>query len=169
MAACNQTDTDKDMTGISAEQAAIDSATASSAPLSEDQDTTLQKIETLTLHAVGNTLDEMAYSEDTLEVKAGSRVKLTFKNEGIDMPMMHNVVFTAPNAYRRVAIAGANIGASGNYVPNDSSLVLAASPMTLPGQSVEVEFTAPMKPAAYNYVCTYPDHWKRMHGILLVK
>ncbi|MCJ8166310.1 plastocyanin/azurin family copper-binding protein [Pontibacter sp. E15-1] len=164
---CSSPDSDSSAT-TGTDKAVADSATASSAPLVEDQDTTLQKVEELTLHAIGNTLDEIAYSEDTLEVKAGSHVKLTFKNDGVDMPMMHNVVFTAPDAYKKVAIAGAKIGASGNYIPNDS-LVFASSPMTLPGQTVEVVFTAPLKPAAYNYVCTYPDHWQRMHGVLIVK
>lgn len=134
----------------------------------EEQDSTLQVVEELTLRATGNTLDEIAYHEDTLEVKAGAHVKLTFINEGVDMPMVHNVVFTAPNAYKRVAVAGSKIGASGNYVPDGPS-VIAASPMALPGQTVELEFMAPTKPAAYGYVCTYPDHWQRMHGVLLVK
>lgn len=139
-----------------------------SAPLVEAQDTTLQPVQEITLHAVGNTLDEIAYKEDTLEVQAQALVNLTFINEGVDMPMMHNVVFTAPGMYRQVALAAAEVGASGNYVP-DSPAVIAASPMTLPGQTVELEFIAPTKPGAYQYVCTYPDHWHRMNGVLLVK
>lgn len=146
-----------------------DSSTASSAPVTEErQDTTVQEVEELTLRATGNTLEEIAFNVDTLEVEAGSHVKLTFINEGIDMPMVHNVVFTAPDKYKLVAIAGEKLGGSGDYVP-DIPAVLAASPLVLPGQTIKMEFTAPTKPAAYHYVCTYPDHWQRMHGVLLVK
>ncbi|WP_237586913.1 plastocyanin/azurin family copper-binding protein [Pontibacter russatus] len=147
----------------------IDSATASSAPVVEEApDTILQQVDDVLLRATGNILEEIAYDQDTLEVRAGAHVKLTFINEGVDMPMVHNVVFTTPDTYRQVAIAGAKIGASGNYVPNDSA-VIAASPMVLPGQTVEMEFTAPAAPGVYHFVCTYPEHWQRMHGVLLVK
>lgn len=142
--------------------------TAANAPLVVEQDTTLQPVQELTLHAIGNTLDEIAYKEDTLEVKPGVLVKLDLINEGVDMPMMHNVVFTTPDKYKLVALAAAEVGAPGNYVPK-SPAVIAASPMALPGQTVELEFTSPTIPGAYNFVCTYPDHWHRMHGVLLVK
>ncbi|ARS34994.1 plastocyanin/azurin family copper-binding protein [Pontibacter actiniarum] len=145
-----------------------DTATAASAPLVEDQDTTLQPVQELNLHALGNTLEEIRYSKDTLEVKAGALVKLNLVNEGIDMPMVHNVVFTEPGKYKEVALAAAEVGASGSYVP-DSKLVIAATPMALPGQTVELEFTAPTKPGTYDFVCTYPGHWEKMNGVLLVK
>ena len=120
------------------------------------------------MRAIGNSIEEIAFDVDTLEVKSGAHVKLTFINEGVDMPMVHNVVFTAPDKYKQVAIAGEKLGGSGDYVP-DIPAVIASSPMVLPGQTVEMRFTAPIKPAAYNFVCTYPDHWHRMHGVLLVK
>lgn len=145
-----------------------DTATASSAPLVEPKDTTLQEVQHLELHALGNTVEEIRYSKDTLEAKAGALIKLTFINQGIDMPMVHNVVITAPGKYKQVALAGANVGASGNYVP-DSKAVIAASPMALPGQTVEIEFTAPLKPGLYDFVCTYPGYWKRMNGVMIVK
>ncbi|WP_158607154.1 plastocyanin/azurin family copper-binding protein [Pontibacter oryzae] len=147
---------------------ASDSATAASAPLNEDQDTTLQKIQELSLHALGNSLDEIKFSKDTLEVKAGALVKLTFVNEGVDMPMVHNVVFTAPGKFKQVALAGDKVGASGGYVP-ENDLVVASSPIALPGQTVEMEFTAPTAPGSYDFVCTYPSHWSKMNGVLIVK
>lgn len=164
---CNPSEsTDEEAAAVSEEIVTDD--TAANAPLVEEQDTTLQPVQEVTLHAIGNTLDEIAYKEDTLEVKAGVLVKLDLVNEGVDMPMMHNVVVTAPDKYQQVALAAAEVGASGNYVPK-SPAVIAASPMALPGQTVELEFISPTKPGAYNFVCTYPDHWHRMHGVLLVK
>src|SRR5262249_17685632 len=32
----------------------------------------------------------------------------------------------------------------------------------------KISFTAPTKPGVYPYVCTYPGHWRRMHGALYV-
>lgn len=144
-----------------------DTATASSAPVAEVADTTLQPVQELKLTAVGNTLDDIAYKEDTLVATTGALVKLTLINEGIDMPMVHNVVFTKPDMYKQVALAGAKVGAPGNYVPR-SPVVIAASTMALPGQTVELEFTAPTEPGSYDFVCTYPGHWQKMHGVFMV-
>lgn len=166
---CNPSDSTSEDAPVTSEELKAESTVdSSSAYEGEEQDTTLQPIQEITLHAIGNTLEEVAYKEDTLEVKAEVLVNLTFINEGIDMPMVHNVVITAPDKYKQVAMAAAEVGASGNYVP-ESPAVIAASPMALPGQTVTLEFIAPSKPGAYHYVCTYPDHWHRMSGILLVK
>lgn len=162
---CNPQDAEGELEGTASRQ---DTATAASAPVVEERDTTLQEIQHLELRALGNTLDEISFSKDTLDAKAGALIKLTFINDGTDMPMVHNVVFTAPGKYKQVALAGASVGASGNYVP-ESEAVIAASPIALPGQTVEMEFVAPIKPGLYDFVCTYPGHWKKMNGVLVVK
>lgn len=131
-------------------------------------DSTLQPIEEVTLKALGNTQEEMAYSKDTIEVKTGSLVKVKFMNEGTELPMIHNFVVTERGTYKAVAQAGEKVGSSGNYIPPKTNL-LAASPLALPGQTVIVEFQAPRKKAVYDFVCTYPGHWKEKHGTLLVK
>ncbi|MCC9137376.1 plastocyanin/azurin family copper-binding protein [Pontibacter silvestris] len=135
----------------------------------EEPDSTLQPVVELKLRAIGNNLEEIAYSEDSLEVAAGSLVKLEFTNEGVDQPMIHNVVVTELGKYKEVALAGEKEGAPSMYLPDDSTNVLAASPLALPGQTVTMEFDAPLTPGTYDFVCTYPEHWKRMHGNLIVK
>lgn len=142
--------------------------TSGAAVVEEEQDTTLQHVQELTLRALGNTLEEIAFSEDTLYAKAGSLVRLTFINEGKDMPMVHNVVFTTAGKFKEVALAGAKIGAPGNYVPKSPD-VIAATPIALPGQTVVFDFKAPTQPGVYDFVCTYPEHYQRMNGILIVK
>lgn len=131
-------------------------------------DTTLQPVEELTIRVVGEDPQKMAFDQDTLEVKANALVRVNLINEGTDPAMVYNIVFTTPGRYRQVALEGAKAGPSGNYVP-DSPIVLAASPLALPGQTVQVEFKAPDKPGTYEFVCTYPDHYERMHGKLLVR
>jgi len=149
--------------------AAADTATAASAPvIAADADSTIQPVEELVLHALGNTLEEMHFDKDTLEVNASAFVKLKLTNEAQEMPMVHNIVITAPGKYKLVALAGEKAGASGNYIPQ-SQTVLAATPIALPGQTVELEFTAPAAPGIYDFVCTYPGHWQRMNGKFIVK
>ena len=36
------------------------------------------------------------------------------------------------------------------------------------GESDTIKFTAPAKPGQYNFVCTFPGHWVRMYGVMLV-
>lgn len=148
----------------------IDSATTAESPASAkiSPDSTIQPIQEVTLKAIGNTVEEMAFSKDTLTVTAGALVKLEFINEGTAIPMMHNFVVADSGTYKAVAMAGEKIGSSGNYLPPNTKL-LAASPIALPGQTVVVEFEAPLKPATYDFVCTYPEHWKKKHGKLVVK
>lgn len=146
-----------------------DTATTAGAPaVVADTDSIIQPVEELVLHAIGNTLEEMHFDQDTLEANASALVKLKLTNEAQEMPMVHNIVITAPGKYKLVALAGEKAGASGNYIPQ-SQTVLAATPIALPGQTVELEFTAPAAPGVYDFVCTYPGHWQRMNGKFIVK
>ncbi|MEJ8801794.1 plastocyanin/azurin family copper-binding protein [Pontibacter sp. H249] len=156
-------------TGPAGTDEVVSTADTSGAALTEEElDTTLQHVEEITIKAIGNTLEEMSYDQDTIEVKPGTLVKLTLINEGTEQSMIHNIVFTQPDKYKLVALAGAKVGAPGNYVP-ESEVVLAASPLALPGQTVELEFTAPTDSGMYSFVCTYPGHWQKMNGVLLVR
>ena len=46
--------------------------------------------------------------------------------------------------------------------------MLLASKLLQPRQVEQLKFTAPKEPGIYPYVCTYPGHWRRMHGALYV-
>ena len=134
-----------------------------------DQDTTLQEIEELTIRAVGGEdTDSMKFDQDTLEVEASSLVRLELINEGKDPKMIYNIVFVRPGYYKQAVEQGNRAGASGNYLP-DSSIMLAASPLALPGQTVHMEFTAPDKPGTYDFVSTYPGDYEKLRGKLIVK
>jgi putative heme-binding domain-containing protein len=54
-----------------------------------------------------------------------------------------------------------------SYVP-DSPNVIAASEMVAPDQSARITLTAPEEPGEYPYVCTFPQHWYRMYGVMVV-
>jgi putative heme-binding domain-containing protein len=46
--------------------------------------------------------------------------------------------------------------------------VLLASKLLQTRQAEQLKFAAPKEPGIYPYVCTYPGHWRRMHGALYV-
>src|SRR6185295_19318151 len=54
-----------------------------------------------------------------------------------------------------------------HYVP-DSPRVLHATKLVEPGQQTKLSFTAPSETGDYQYVCTFPGHWRRMVGTLAV-
>lgn len=145
------------------EQAQADTATPAG------PDSTLQSVEEITLHTVGDEENRRHFDMDTIEVKAGSLVKLTLVNQGTEQSMIHNIVFTRKGKATQVALAGEKVGAPGNYVPDDTVRVLASSPLALPGQTVSIEFEAPTEPGFFDFVCTYPEHYKHMRGVMLVK
>ena len=124
-------------------------------------------LELIKIEANGNDTTKMAFNKKELRVPAGSRVHLTLQNNGQEIDMQHNIVVTESGKYEVIGKAGGKIGASGNYVPNDP-MVLAASPISKPGQTVSFEFDAP-PPGEYDFVCTYPGHYKKMHGKLYVE
>ncbi|PVY38743.1 plastocyanin/azurin family copper-binding protein [Pontibacter virosus] len=132
-------------------------------------DTTLQHVAEISIRAIGGEeLESMTFDQDTIEVKAGTLIKLTFTNEGKDPKMIYNIVFTKEGYSAQAAQKGSKAGASGNYLP-DSSLLLAATPLALPGQSVTVEFTAPDTTGVFEYVNTYPSETPLMKGKLIIR
>ena len=113
--------------------------------------------------------EEMRYDTPFFAVEAGRPVQVVLQNEDL---MPHNLVVTVPGALRQVAELGAalapNQGHDGKqYVPN-SPHVLVASHMVQAGQQERLTFTAPNEPGEYPYVCTFPRHWMRMYGVMIV-
>jgi len=47
-------------------------------------------------------------------------------------------------------------------------VVLLKSKLLQTRQVEQLKFVAPKEPGIYPYVCTYPGHWRRMHGALYV-
>ncbi|MCA9121173.1 MAG: c-type cytochrome [Planctomycetaceae bacterium] len=111
--------------------------------------------------------EEMRYDTRYFAVEAGRPVQVVLTNEDL---MPHNFVITVPGALKEVAIAGAlltqNPGGT-PYVPKTEK-VLYHTDMVQPHQQVRLTFTAPTEPGEYPYVCTFPRHWMRMYGVMIV-
>tara|TARA_R110002073_G_scaffold65408_35_gene163541 strand:+ start:1232 stop:3181 length:1950 start_codon:yes stop_codon:yes gene_type:complete len=113
--------------------------------------------------------EEMRYDIPYFAVEAGRPVQIVLENHDL---MPHNLVVTAPGALKEVAQTGAVVGSSGGwknlpFVPELES-VLAASQMVQPDQTDRITFDAPTEPGEYPYVCTFPQHWYRMYGVMVV-
>ena len=53
------------------------------------------------------------------------------------------------------------------YVPAVEQ-VLFATKMVQAGKQERLTFDAPAVPGEYPFVCTYPNHWMRMYGVMVV-
>lgn len=113
--------------------------------------------------------EEMRYDLPYFAVEAGRPVQLVLINEDL---MPHNLVVTVPGALQEVAEQGMEVGPSGGldgkqYVPH-SEKVLFATDMVPAREQAVLTFTAPSAPGEYPYVCTFPRHWMRMYGVMVV-
>ena len=113
--------------------------------------------------------DEMLYDIPFFAVEAGRSVQIVL--DIIDL-MAHNLVICKPGKMRDVAAdglaAGPKNGMDGKqYVPKSDD-VLAATDMVQAHQRGRITFEAPKKPGEYPYVCTFPQHWLRMYGVMVV-
>jgi azurin len=113
--------------------------------------------------------EQMAYDLRYFVVQAGKPVQIVLDNAD---GMPHNLVVTAPGAVEEVGTAGgllpppSDVNAKA-FIPN-SPKVLQASHLVQPGKSETMAFDAPKDPGEYGYVCTFPGHWVRMYGVMLV-
>ena len=113
--------------------------------------------------------EEMRYDIPYFAVEAGRPVQVVLKNEDL---MPHNLVVTTPGALQVVAqegtLVGPNPGFEGKpYVPKRPE-VLYATGMVQSRQQERLTFTAPSEVGEYPFVCTFPRHWMRMYGVMIV-
>ncbi|WDQ15610.1 PVC-type heme-binding CxxCH protein [Rhodopirellula sp. P2] len=113
--------------------------------------------------------EEMRYDVPYFAVEAGRPVQVVLENHD---GMPHNLVFTVPGALKEVANLGLQAGPRGGfqgkqYVP-ESDLVLHSTDLVASNEKEPLTFTAPTEPGEYPYVCTFPQHWYRMYGVMVV-
>ena len=118
---------------------------------------------------IGTLPEQMLFDVRWFVVEAGRPVQLTLKNADF---MPHNIVIGQPGSISAIGNAAATMPPPGApnaraYVP-DLPVVIEASRLVQRDESDTVKFTAPAKPGEYNFVCTFPGHWVRMYGVMLV-
>ncbi len=118
---------------------------------------------------IGTVLHRMLFDKDQIVVEAGRPVALRFSNADA---MPHNLAIVSPGALAEVGELAEATGRGPDaldrhYVPVTDK-VLTASRLLHPGERQTIIMVAPKQPGIYPYVCTYPGHWRRMFGALVV-
>jgi putative heme-binding domain-containing protein len=113
--------------------------------------------------------EEMRFDKPFFAVEAGRPVQIVLRNEDA---MPHNLVVTMPGMLREVAQLAGRMGSTPGsdgkqYVP-ESDEVLFATGMVQPDRQERLVFDAPAEAGEYPYVCTFPQHWMRMYGVMVV-
>jgi azurin len=120
-----------------------------------------------TIRALGNTMPEMAFDVRELRINAGKTITINLINEGENEAMIHNFVVVYAGYAEQVA--GRGIPHKDNsYVEPGDQAVLVASPLVQPLESIQFTFTMEEK-GTYQFICTYPGHYSRMMGNLIVE
>ncbi|MBU6399782.1 MAG: c-type cytochrome [Verrucomicrobia bacterium] len=129
-----------------------------------------------TLRAIGVSVfvihtipEQMLFDKSLLVVEAGKPLEIILVNED---SMPHNIAVIKPGTVETVGLAAEKMApdpdAQGRlYVP-ELPAVLYATRLVDPGQQARLSFTAPAETGDYQYVCTFPGHWRRMVGTLAV-
>jgi len=116
------------------------------------------------LASVANT---MAFDKTKLSVPAGAEVHLTLKNNATMATLPHNWVLVKPGTEASVAASGLKLGEPAGYIDVRDKNMLVHTPLSKPGETVEVTFTAP-EAGSYPYICSFPGHYMMMKGVLTV-
>jgi len=121
----------------------------------------------IVIQPVGN---EMRYEQTAFTVEAGQEVTIVFENSATSPAMQHNVVVLNSDddeVVNRVGQAALQAGEAADYIPEDEAII-AHTPLSQPGETVRVTFTAPSQPGTYRYICTFPGHFMLMQGTMTV-
>jgi len=114
---------------------------------------------------LGTDGDNMAFDKREFEVKAGSTVKITFKNNAKPGGLQHNLIVVKSGSETDVANAAVAAGNDKGWIPVGNPSVLATTKLVDPGQSDSIVFVAPAA-GDYPYICTFPGHAMVMKGVM---
>jgi DNA-binding transcriptional ArsR family regulator len=113
--------------------------------------------------------EKLLFDVKLFVVEGGKPVQIVLVNPDA---MPHNLVVGQPGSLKDVATLAGSMTQSADpdvksFVPN-TPLVLHATKLVQGGDTERLGFTAPATPGEYVYVCTFPGHWLRMYGVMLV-
>lgn len=113
--------------------------------------------------------EQMIFDLNWFVVQAGKPVQIVLGNPDA---MPHNLVIGQPGSLEEIGTKAASMPMPTDpevkpFVP-DTPVVLFATRLLNGGETERLNFTAPAKPGEYIFVCTFPGHWVRMYGVMLV-
>jgi azurin len=128
----------------------------------------------VSVFAIKTVREQMRYDLTRIVVEAGKPFEIIFEND--DM-MPHNLVVVQPGSREAIGVVAdkmqpTQLDKQGRpFVPTQKELaakILAATKLIEPGQKETLKLTAPKQAGTYEYVCTFPEHWRVMFGELVV-
>jgi glucose/arabinose dehydrogenase/azurin/lysophospholipase L1-like esterase len=119
--------------------------------------------------SIGTIPEQMLFDVKWFVVEAGKPVRVVLTNTDA---MPHNLLIGQPGTVSAIGAEAATMAPPTDpnaraYVPTSPN-VLQATKLLQQGQSDQLNFTAPAKPGEYSFLCTFPGHWMRMYGVMLV-
>jgi glucose/arabinose dehydrogenase/azurin/lysophospholipase L1-like esterase len=119
--------------------------------------------------SIGTIPEQMLFDVKWFVVEAGKPVRVVLTNADA---MPHNLIIGQPGSVNTIGTASATLQPPADpnakaYVPNIPQ-VLQATKLVQRGESDTLNFTAPTSPGEYSFVCSFPGHWVRMYGVMLV-
>lgn len=122
------------------------------------------------IHLIGGNRNR--YNLEEFVAFTGQSLKIELTNSG-RLPrqaIAHNFVLLQNGTNIDDFCTKAIASPESSYIPEELiSDILAYTAMAGPKETVEVEFTAPTEPGRYDYVCTFPGHYKNgMQGVFTV-
>ncbi|MBI1368951.1 MAG: hypothetical protein GC162_09895 [Planctomycetes bacterium] len=111
----------------------------------------------------------MIYDKHYFAVPAGTMLHIIFDNTDV---MQHNLVIGMPGKLNDIGMAAAVMQPTADltqkqFIP-DLPAVLHSSLLINPGGSTRMDCKTPEKPGEYLYLCTFPGHFFKMYGVLIV-
>jgi putative membrane-bound dehydrogenase-like protein len=115
---------------------------------------------------IKSTVGTMKYDATEFTATAGKPVAIIYENPD---SLQHNIIIGAPGTLEKLGAAADAMATrpqamEKSFVP-DMPEVLAKCKMLDPGQRTVIKFTLE-KPGDYPFLCTFPTHWKIMHGVI---
>ena len=114
--------------------------------------------------------DGMRFDVRKINVSSGQKVRLTLTHTGkLDKRIMrHNVVFVKNGVKPSAFAVKAAAARDNDYIPEETTEVIAHTKMIGGGETTVIEFIAP-EAGTYNYICSFPGHYAMMKGKLIVE
>jgi len=114
-------------------------------------------------------VEGLKFDQTSLEAKAGKPIAIIVANPDL---LQHNFVLGKQGSMQRLGSAADKLITAPNaieigYVPQNKD-VLGATGLLDPGTTATLK-VAPLAKGTYPFLCTFPGHWRIMHGALIIR
>ena len=111
----------------------------------------------------------LKFDQSSLEAKAGKPIAIIVANPDL---LQHNFVLGKPGSKQRLGAAADKLITTAGaieigYVPQSED-VLSATGLLDPGATTTLKL-GPLAAGTYPFLCTFPGHWRIMHGLLVIR